>query len=629
MKRIITLVLAALLILCGCNTQPEPSAAPTDSPATDPVPTTEPIGIYDATSEIEASTDGALKAYPLSRTDSIGAVPMGDDLLLFSGVDSTTLTKLSGENLYTSAVASLSCYIYPSDTAVQVSDKGVTYYNERSNQLIFLDAQLKQVKQVSLPESISGTPVLSADRQQLYYCTADALRCMDLETGLDRLVKEMYFYGQCPTALLYDDTVISCAHEDDDGNYRQLFISTQTGELLNETFHDITIWTYGTSYFAQNMDGVYPELLIGDTEEGPTLLTPHTYGSTVFPVLEIGGTVLVTEDTAADNMQLDYYDLCSGKRTSMITISGQEPLWGLHADVETQTVWFLRYDPQYGCEVLYRWDPAKTKVSGGTSCLSSRYTFDNPDFAGLAACRETADALSEKHGVQILLWTDATAFQPWDYTLVPEYQVRVIQQELKELEQFLALYPEDFLKTAAEHTTSGRIQICLVRSILGNSSAEGTLSEVVGLQYWDDNKNAYLSLAAAQDQFLQNACHEIFHIIDSRVMTVSKAYDDWNTLNPKGFSYDNDYITNLSREDYQWTEGEDRAFIDIYSMSYPKEDRARIMEYAIMPGNEHCFKSETMQRKLRQLCLGIRDAFGLKKSAESFLWEQYLNEPLK
>lgn len=628
MKRIITLALAALLILCGCNTQPEPTTAPTAPPATNPIPVTEPIGIYDAASAIEASTGGALQAYPLSRIDSIGAVPMGDDLLLFSGVDCTTLTKLSGENLHTSAVASVSCSIYPSDAAVQVSDTGVTYYNECSNQLIFLDAQLKEVKQVSLPENISGMPALSADRQQLYYCTADALRCMNLETGLDRLVKEMYFYGQCPTALLYDDTVISCAYEDDDGNDCQLFISTQTGELLNETFHDITIWTHGTSYFAQNMDGVYPELLIGDSEQGPTLLTPHTYGSTVFPVLEIGGVVLVTEDTAAENMQLDYYDLYSGKRTSMITLSGQEPLWSLHADAKTRTIWFLRYDPQYECEVLYRWDPVKTQVSGGTSCLSSRYTFENPDFVGLAACRETADALSEEYGVQILLWTDATAFQPWDYTLVPEYQVRVIQQELTALGHFLALYPEGFLKMVAERTTSGRIQICLVRSILGNGSDDGTLGEAVGLQYWDDNKNAYLSLAAAQDQLLQNACHELFHIIDSRVMTVSKAYDDWNTLNPKGFSYDYDYIANLSREDYQWTEGEDRAFIDIYSMSYPKEDRARIMEYAMMLGNEDCFESETMQRKLRQLCLGIRDAFGLKKSTEAFLWEQYLNEPL-
>ena len=35
-----------------------------------------------------------------------------------------------------------------------------------------------------------------------------------------------------------------------------------------------------------------------------------------------------------------------------------------------------------------------------------------------------------------------------------------------------------------------------------------------------------------------------------------------------------------------------------------------------------------MQKKLITLCKGIRDAFGLKKSPENFLWEQYLNTPL-
>jgi hypothetical protein len=278
--------------------------------------------------------------------------------------------------------------------------------------------------------------------------------------------------------------------------------------------------------------------------------------------------------------------------------------------------------------VLHRWDLTQTATDDRISCLSSRYTAEKPDYAGLAACRETADTLSEQYGVQILLWTDAAAFQPWDYTLVPEYQVRVIQEELKKLEEFLSLFPEGFLKKAAERTASGRVQICLVRSILGNETVDGALQSAVGLQYWDDNTNAYLCLSVGQEQLIQNACHEMFHIIESRVMTASKLYDDWNNLNPKGFRYDYDYIANLDRSDSQWLEGKDRAFIDTYSMSYPKEDRARIMEYAMSPQNESYFESETMQKKLRQLCLGIRKAFHLEKSADSFLWEQYLKEPL-
>ena len=58
-------------------------------------------------------------------------------------------------------------------------------------------------------------------------------------------------------------------------------------------------------------------------------------------------------------------------------------------------------------------------------------------------------------------------------------------------------------------------------------------------------------------------------------------------------------------------------------MSFPREDRARILEYAMTPGNEAVFASETMQRKLATLCQGIRQAFDLEAD-QICLWEQYL-----
>ena len=60
-------------------------------------------------------------------------------------------------------------------------------------------------------------------------------------------------------------------------------------------------------------------------------------------------------------------------------------------------------------------------------------------------------------------------------------------------------------------------------------------------------------------------------------------------------------------------------------MSYAKEDRATIFEYACMPGNEEIFKSAAIQKKLQRICKGIREAYGLKKVEKEFLWEQYLN----
>lgn len=622
MKRLIP-VLLALLMLCGCAPQPVPPPPVTEPAPTQPAPI---AGIYDAGSGLERYTAGSIRVYPLGQADSTAIVQMGSDILVFSNPETTTITKYSGDDLVAAATVDLRCGVHPDSPAVVICEDGLTYYDYYENQLVYLNEQLEEVLRRDLPDTLRDVPALSADRKQLYYCTQDSLRCLDLETGLDRLVKELYFSLQTPTALHCGDTVISCLVEDTAGNRSQLFISTENGRLLYETFEETCVQTKDSFYFCIYLDGIYPELLIGDSEQGPTLLRPHTYDSAINPIIENKAVVLVTENTACNTLQMDHYDLQSGKRTASLTIPDTDMPFGFAA--LRDSIWFLRYDPQYGSDVLCQWDITRNLCENEVSCLSTRYSMEKPDYEGIAACRDIADRLSHRYGVQILLWTDATAFQPWDYTLIPEHQVPVIRNELKELESFLSLYPQGFLQTAATTTTSGRIQIALVRSILGNTDAGRSFDEVVGLQYWDEHANAYLSLSVNQNLLVQNACHEMFHIIDSRVLTLSKAYDDWNQLNPKGFEYDYDYMENLSREDEQWLYGSERAFIDRYSMSYPREDRARIMEYAMMDGNQDFFASETMQKKLRQLCMGIREAFGMKHYTAPLVWEQYLNEPI-
>lgn len=621
MKRLTVLTLAALLMLCSCAVQPEPV---TTMPSAETIPVTEPVSIYDADSKIEKETGGAIKAYPLNLTDALGIVPAGDDLLLFSGEECTTVTRFSGETFCTSATAVLHDSIHPSDAAVQVSEEGIVYYSQVENQLIYLNAALQETKRTAMPETICGTPALSADCRSFYYCTCDALRCIDLETGLDRFVMQLEFPSQTLTALHRNDTIVVCDVTDEKGRSKQLYINTRTGRTLHEAEDDLVLHTDGDTYFAQHKDGGYTELLTGDSEQGPTLLTPHTYGSIAYPLLESGCVAMVHADTAARATQLDYYDLRSGRRSGSITLPELDSVRSFLFRAEDQKIWFLRYDQQYRCDVLYCWDVSKTPVHDDRNCLSARYSAESPDLDGIFYCREYADSLSAAYGVQVLLWTDATTYQPWDYTLIPEYQVPLIWEKLMELEMFLSMYPDGFLEKCAEKTSSGRIQICLVRSILGNDDADGALEEAVGLQYWDHNKNTYLCLSVQHGQLFQNACHEMSHIIDSRVLTFCRAYDDWNSLNPAGFAYS----VNPAQGDSKWTEGAQRAFIDTYSMHYPKEDRARIMEYAMMEGTESYFESETMQKKLRQLCIGIREAFDLKKSTEVFRWEQYLKEPL-
>ena len=624
MKRLIPIFLV-LLLLCGCGSDPVQTAPTETLPPVTSAPT-EPTGYYDPQSSLEADTDGAVRCYPLARTDCQGFAVMGEDLLIFSGSEFTTITKLSGSSLYISAVANLDCSVYADDTSTLVSEKGVVYYDEFHRALVYLDTALKEVSRTPVPEDMTGRPVISADRKKLFYCTDGALRCLELDTGLNRLLREMRYSYQVVSQLHCNDTVLQCGFEDDYGNWHTLFISTENGETLYDTQNDLTLWTSGSTYLAVNAVGDYREYLTGCDAASPSVLLIDGYQSNVYPVPKMCGAVTIDYSDTDDPTVLNYYDLSCGTRSATLGLPARYSPWNLKPAGDGSSLWLMLYDAEQETDVICRWDLTKTPANDTAVYLDVRHTAESPDLDGLSACAAEAADLSAQYGVDIRIWMDATACQPWDFSLDTEYRVPVIRYRLAQLAQALSNYPDGFLKEAAESTTSGVIHICLVHAITGNPDAD-VITDAIGLQYWDDSGDAYLALALGES-INSTFYHEMFHIIDSRVLCGSTAYDDWEALNPPGFEYDYDYVTNASREDYNLTNGEQQAFIDTYSMSFPKEDRARIMEYAMMPDNTYCFQSPTMQAKLRQLCLGIREAFELENTQEPLLWEQYLNEPL-
>ena len=160
-----------------------------------------------------------------------------------------------------------------------------------------------------------------------------------------------------------------------------------------------------------------------------------------------------------------------------------------------------------------------------------------------------------------------------------------------------------------------------MRSIQG-SPESGSLETATGIQFYQES-HAYITIAVGK--YAERALyHELYHVMETRLLTGSTAFDRWDALNPKGFTYDLDYTANRNRQAEQYLQPGNRSFVDTYSMSYPKEDRARIMETAMCDGNEGLFRSSTMQGKLRCLSQAIREAYDLKKSTEIFRWEQYL-----
>ena len=621
MKRYLTVLLAALL-LCSCAKEPMPEET-TTIPESSEIQVTEtaapvviPDGLYDAESYLEELTNGALQVYPLNRGDAVEIVRMGEDLLLFSGENATTLTKLSGDTRYISAVANLNCIIRATDPAVKVSEKGVTYFDETTRELVFLDANLKEGNRVAMPEDMIGSPALSANRKNLYYHTEDTLRTIDLDSGLDMLIREMGVAIDGIQALHASDSILSCRITDSYGTPGTLFLSVKTGETLWETQDDLTLTTYGSQYFARHMDGIYPEYLVGVADEWEQLLQYNGFTTTAHPVLEANG-VVIQSTGSQETTILEFCNLETGKRTGQLEFPGLVEPISVISDSQGTGIWFLCFDERYNGHILCHWEPARSTIADDRIYLVDRYNLWEPDWEGLGYCTTLAEELLAEHGISILVGYDATWEESSTLELNEEYQTWTIYDALENLDRMLDIYPKDFLAHLAGPTGSP-LRICLVR----NFDSRETGENLNCLLYRDANADPYLFLALEED-WEGDFHHQLFHIIESYVIMSCPDYDGWNSLNPKDFRYTLQYLEDPTDALQPFLES--GAFINLYATSFPKEDRAMTFISALEDGNEDTFASKVMQSKLKLLSSGIRKAFGYQKIDSTFLWEQYLN----
>ena len=232
--------------------------------------------------------------------------------------------------------------------------------------------------------------------------------------------------------------------------------------------------------------------------------------------------------------------------------------------------------------------------------------------------REIAEEIHKQYDIQVLTGEAAAASAPWDYTLIPQTENGEICSGLAEIRSCLALYPKGMIQVLSRD--AGGLRFCLLKEIRGKEGT-GSVPTAKGLQFRDPEGHCILALSS---DLTYTLCHELCHVIEDFAVTRSSGWENWEQLNPEGFSYDLDFQKNLLRDPALYLTGDQRAFIDTYSMSFPREDRARIMEYAMNPGNAPYFESPIMQKKLTCLSEGIRKAFGLEKTTQDLPWEQYL-----
>lgn len=605
------LVLAVALLLTGCSND-----TPTGENTLPSIPQQEPSGLYQPDSAVEQLTGGAVRVYPLEKGMYDGLLPTDDGLLLFSEAV-TGMTLLTGDHLVPAVTKKIPYTAALDIRQLCIGEDGFSYFDAGDGAVVFLSAALHETSRLKLPEDRIGTALLSPDGNTVYYCTKDGIRGLDMKTGISRMITLQIHDHQSVTAVLMEGNVLCCEIQHEDGTRSIKMVDSTNGQVLWEGNKLEDFVAAGKNWFTSADRGSITELLFGQENGVQNLwLTESADSITALP--EHNAVVTVAHESSG--CRLEYYDLSTGKHTASVQITGVESLQDFCADKQKGIVWFLAKNTD-GSDMICRWEIRKSPTDDTKVYTAPHYTREEPNLHGLEQLRASMETLEKQYGIKLLLGEQPAAVMPDNYSFETEYLVQAFEKYLPVLKTAMSHFPEKLYQAAALATDSDVIHIGLVREISGDPK-KGTLSQMPVVQYWRDGE-MYLILSMSED-LEQNFYHGMGHVLETGILSNSTAYYEWNTLNPIGFAYDNDYILNAGRDGTEYLDSENRAFVDTFSMSYAKEDRARILEYACMPENEQIFRSPVMQSKLKRICEGIRQTFVPEDTSKGFIWEQYL-----
>lgn len=617
MRKPIVLLLLLALLLAGCHgelpaetTQPSETTVPTEPPA---------VGIYVPDSDVEERSFGALRTYLPENTRLVGLTFLGERLLTVSeGEAGMILSLYEGQTLVPVGELTVSGSFSLDGAAVHITGSTISWYDEHTREVVLVGEDLLEHERVLLPEDAVGEPAVASDFSAVYYSTGSQIRAMDIQTGVVRLLREMADQQVTMQALCAGNSLLVCQVTDGEDRYTA-FLSAETGETLHTDDGILELHAGEKSYFAQRRSASLTEQVFGSWDGEARMLAPAEKEYTCCYVPQTNG-ALTASAVAQRGLSLSLYDLNSGRRTASVLLPDGESIVAAAADATGENLWLIAKDSR-GYTCIYRWELRCSEIRNPTEYTTVWYTRENPDTEGLARLRAKADALEQTYGVDILLLQEELVMSQ-NYTMTAEYQIRALEMGLAALETALGRFPDGFFKTLAQVTSDGVLHISLVQSINSRGEASGP----AGLRYWVEQQE-YIAIYI-YGGMEQGLYHEICHALDSFLLANSSVLDGWEDLNPEGFVYDQNFDAYLQREESPYLTGDTRAFIDSYSMTYPKEDRARFFEYAMTPDHGEYFASETMQAKLRLLCKAIRDAYGWKEEPTVFLWEQYLKKPM-
>ena len=609
MARCLCVLLMLALLLGGCATQ---SAEPTVPITSSGPEISAPAGLYVPQSAVEENTNGAVRSFKLENADYFDCAVVGEELILMHTSEGIgTFTLYAGANLEQVRTINLGTNVAPTRAQMQINAQGIGYFDSQAKAVVFLNHDFVEIGRMYLPQEITGSAWLTPDWKSVYFCTEKGIHEMDLQTGISRLLLEQKAYFQEITGGFGDGEVLRYVLEITEGQKETILIDAETGMALQKGAAFDNLVTQDQQYFLPDVIRGVRQLRFGN-EEAHQVLWPGEV--TAEPVMLFANNAVMMVETVDQQTSLSYYDLVTGKHFADITLEGVTEVWGIRGDGKGG-VWLFARDTE-NVQWLYHWNCAKNRVMDPEQYTEPLYSPETPNTEGLAQVAQDAQSVGNKFGIEVLTWQDAVAVAPADQFFTAEYMTQIYDYYLPRLEQALSIFPEGMFAKVAD-----KLQIALVKEIAGEP-AWGTLAQTDCVQFYDGN-TAVVAVTLTEN-FERELYHGLYLALETRVLSKSSALYEWFRLNPSDFKYDNSYIANLNRWDTTYITGGNMYFIDLFSMSYAKEDRATIFEYACMPGNGDYFQTTIMREKRKRICNGVREAYGLKNVETTYLWEQYL-----
>ena len=517
--------------------------------------------------------------------------------------------------------------------------------NITNNSIDIYDKNFTLLSRFYPPETVTlfRFPVISSDGKYAYYSDEIGSVCyrMSLDTGISeailsfdtdkysKSVSDIIRFGDREILILSVYDYITYESSDD-------YYDTATFELIQNLPLQIQYEACGNGYGCQINDLTSQIIHLPEpTKDSAKEFFPQNpdeyYAYWFIPDNRLLTFITVEEpeDALFNQSRIRVYDLTTGKCTYETNVS-------FNADDSDYVVGYISnimYSPKYNAimgifrgveHTFFLWDlnNDSSRSSDETVYTDKYYASDEINTDGINAMKAIANELSKKYGVNICIADDIRT-DTGDYSVSQVFQTSLIRNAMTILDEALACYPKDFFYQL-QNEDGVPLEINLAGTISPVSGYD-SISNAVGLHNYNSGMQ-YVILDINNLYLLETTIyHEIFHAIDWIVTYNSILFDnDWNTLNPEDFEYDYGYVSNESNNDttylYYTEEG---YFIDIYSKSYPNEDRARIFENA-MAGNNYYFESEGLYRKLSYICQALREVFDSSTWEETTTWEAAL-----